>query len=378
MIFVLPWENSIAIGQVNVLTIGIGMLMAVVWLVSVPLTGFRKPHLFHTAMFFFILWNSASYFWSVEVDATVKNIKTYVQLGILSWILWDLYTTPKALKAGLQAYVLGAYVAIGSTIFNYLKGPESTYTRYSATGFNPNDLGLILALGIPVAWHLAVSKTIGKENQALRLVNFGFVPAAILAILLTASRGSLIAAMPAFLFLLGSLTRLKLYQRVLLFAALTGTLFVLLPIVPQSSFQILGTTGTSIAEGDLTGRVDIWIDGIRVLSEHPIAGIGSGAFRWASESGKTAHNTFLSVLVEVGMIGFILFAAILAIAFYEAVHQPSGGSIFWLTILLVWAIGNSVHSWELRKITWLFLNLVIISASMFSWQTVSEKFSLKK
>jgi len=133
--------------------------------------------------------------------------------------------------------------------------------------------------------------------------------------------------------------------------------------------------GTSIAEADLHGRVDIWREGIAVLSQHPIVGIGSGAFHTAVESGNVAHNAFISVLVEVGVIGFVLFAAILAIAVYAAMHQPRWDSILWLTVLLVWALGVSVHSWEQKKVTWLFLSLVVISASMFSRQTVAAKFS---
>jgi O-antigen ligase len=375
LIFAMPWENIIAVGEVSVMTKGIGMLMVAVWLVSAPKGGFRKLVPFHMVMFLFILWNIASFFWSIQGDDTLPKIMTYVQAGIMVWILWDLYTTPKALKAGLQAYVLGAYMSIGSTIFNYFNGIKYKALRYSATGFNANDIGLILALGIPVAWYLAVSKSNGGKAQALRLINFAYVPAAILAILLTASRGSLIAASPAFLFLIGSLTRLKLYQRVVVFAVLTGSLFMLLPLVPQSSFQRLGTMGTSIAEADLHGRVDIWGAGISALSEHPILGIGSGTFRTGVKLGKEAHNSFLSVLVEVGMIGFVLFAAIFAIAVYEAMQQPRWDSIFWLTVLLVWTLGLSVHTWEQEKITWLFLGLAVISANMFSRQTVAAKLS---
>jgi O-antigen ligase len=377
LIFAIPWENTITMSGVNVLTKGIGILMAAVWLVSSPKVGFRKPHPFHMIAFLFILWNIASFFWSVEVDDTVMRIVTYVQVGIMAWILWDLYTTPKAVKAGLQAYVLGAYVSIGSTIFNYLSGIER-HMRYAATGFNANELGFIVALGIPVAWYLAVSESNGGKAQALKLVNFTYVPAAILAILLTASRGSLIAALPGFLFLLGSLTRLKVYHRVLLFTALTAALFALLPLVPQSSFQRLGSARTSITEGDLAGRVDIWGEGIGVLSEHPIVGIGSGAFRTAVGLDKVAHNSFISVVVELGMIGFVLFAAILAIAVYEALHQARWDSIFWLTVLLVWALGISVHAWEHRKVTWLFLSLVVISASAFRGEMLRRSSARKR
>jgi O-antigen ligase len=300
----------------------------------------------------------------VDVDLTLARLKTYFQLAGLVFILWDLYATPAALKAGLQAYILGAYVSIGSTIANYLAANEFFPDRYTATGFHVNELGLIVALGIPVAWHLAVSEDYGKTNQVLRLANYAYIPAAVLAILLTASRGSLLAALPACLYVLGSLTRLKLFQRILIPAMLIGALYALQPLVPQASLQRLATIGPSIAESDFGGRIDIWRKGIDVFSEHPFLGIGSGAFPTAIESDLVAHNTFLSVLVEVGMIGFVLFACILAIAVHQAVHQPKWDARFWLTVLLVWALGGSVSSSEHTKQTWLFLNFVVVSASL--------------
>jgi O-antigen ligase len=161
-----------------------------------------------------------------------------------------------------------------------------------------------------------------------------------------------------------SLTRLKPFLRVLLFVALAGTLFALQPLVPQASLQRLGTTGDAIAAGDLTGRVEIWRQGLDAFSEHPLTGVGSGAFRAAVESGKAAHNVFVSVLAEVGLIGLVLFAIILAICVHQALRQPKWESRLWLAILLVWAIGALVHSWEERKQTWLFLSLVVVSAGL--------------
>ena len=55
LIFAMPWENAIAVGGVNIVTKGIGMLMATVWLISILKPGFRKPHPFHMVMFLFII-----------------------------------------------------------------------------------------------------------------------------------------------------------------------------------------------------------------------------------------------------------------------------------------------------------------------------------
>ncbi len=365
MIFVIPWENALNIPGVGTASKALGLLVAIFWAATVLVTGrLRKPNLFHWVVFLFILWNIASAFWSIDVDATLDRIQTYFQLLILVIILWDLYTTPDFVRAGLQAYVLGAYVSIVSMFANYLNSSVGDPIRYTAAGFNDNDLGLILALGIPVAWYLANSESTGRMSRVLRLVNYAYIPAAGLAILLTASRGSFVATLPAFLFVLLSLTWLKLRVRVLLFVVLVGSFLVIQPLVPHYSIDRLATTGSSIAEGDLTGRVEIWRQGWDALSEHSFFGVGSGAFRTAVESGKVAHNVFVSILVEVGPIGLGLFVTLLVIAVYQALQQPKWEAGLWLTILLVWTLGATVHTWEQRKQTWLFLSMVIVATGL--------------
>jgi O-antigen ligase len=365
LIFVIPWENVVGVEGVGTASRVAGLAVAAFWALMVVVTGkFRKPRRFHLVVYLFVLWNVVSAFWSLNLEATMDRVQTYLQLLALVFVLWDLLTTPAALKAGMQAYVLGAYVAIGSTVANFRAGEQESVLRYSATGFNANDLGLILALGMPVAWYLAVSESNGRMILVRKAVNYAYVPAAVLAIMLSGSRGSLVAALPAFLFVIGSLTRLKLYVRVLAFVALAGSLFALQFLVPQSSFQRLATTGTSIAEADLGGRVGIWREGAAVFLEHPLLGVGSGAFRTAVGIDKVAHNVFLSILVEVGPIGFALFIAILAIAVHQALQQPKWEARLWLAVLLVWTLGASVHTWEQRKQTWLFLSLVVAGAGL--------------
>jgi O-antigen ligase len=172
--------------------------------------------------------------------------------------------------------------------------------------------------------------------------------------------------MPAFLFIFLSLTRFKLHIRILLFIVLGASLLGLLPLVPESSFQRLAATDSVISGGDLNGRAGIWREGFAVFVENPLIGVGGGAFREAaSESGKVAHNFVLSLLVEVGIVGFVLYAIVLAMAVYYAIHQPKWSCRLWLTVLTVWAIGAATHNWEHRKQTWLFLSLVPVGASAY-------------
>lgn len=367
LIFVIPWENVISIGDLG--TTGaraVGLGVAAIWIITLMATGrLRRPAPFHVAVYIFVLWNALSLIWTIDFDLTITRVLTYLQLAILVFVLWDLYTTPKLIRVGLQAYVFGAYVAIASTIANYFSGIQTSYGRYAATGFNSNNLGFILALGIPLAWHLADTAVEGKKTNILKVVNYGYLPAATLAILLTASRGAFVAAIPAFVFCIASLVSKKSSARLPLIVVIVVSVLAIFSIVPSSSIERLATTSTSISEGDFGGRAEIWRDGFAAFSEHPLLGVGSGAFGAALESGRSAHNSFLSVLVEVGLVGLILFAVVLALAIYASLRQPKRIAALWLTVLLVWFIGSNAGGRVARKPTWLFLGLVTASAAVY-------------
>jgi O-antigen ligase len=371
LIFVIPWEGVIRIPGLGTAAKALGLAVGVFWLATIIITGrFRRPGPFHIVVALFVLWNAVSIFWSADINQSVARVATWVQLFVLVLVLWDLYTTRAALFAGLQAYVLGAYVAVASALANYFAGDPyySFYQRFSpAETTNPDGFGFIVALGIPLAWYLASSKTMTGMSQPLRLINFAYIPVAFLGIALSGTRTALIAAIPATAFGLASLTRLRPWARITTLLLISSAILILLPeIRPLRSFQRLGTTYAEITEGDLNNRINNWREGLATFSEHPILGVGSSMYRSVNSLGKVAHNSFLSVLVELGLIGFILFGAVLTIAFIQARAQPNWDSKFWFTTLMVWAIGSSTLSWEYRKTTWLFLGLLIASAALNS------------
>jgi hypothetical protein len=62
------------------------------------------------------------------------------------------------------------------------------------------------------------------------------------------------------------------------------------------------------------GRMEIWSDSVKSFMKHPITGIGIGNFPLAlsektetSKMGASAHNIYLEVLVEMGLIGLGVF-----------------------------------------------------------------------
>lgn len=369
-IFMTPWEGVINLPGLGTLAKAIGLAVAGVWLVVVVIRGqFRKPTIFHIAVYLFLLWNMASAFWSADFNRTVFHIMTWAQLFILVFIIWDLYTSRVTIFAGLQAYIIGAYIAIGSAIGNFLVGNAFYNTRYQrfspADETNPDGFGFILALGIPVALYLASSTTTNKVGYFFKLINYAYIPAAFVGIALSGTRTALIAAIPGLIFGIFSLSRMRRSAQVSILLLLAISILLLLPYIEVlPSFQRLNTTVDELRAGEFTGRASIWKEGFASFMAHPFIGVGSNMFRSINSVGKVAHNSFLSVLVEVGIIGFALFAIILTIAFIKAWIQPKWERRFWLTMLSVWAIGSSTLTWEHRKTTWLFLGLLVASAAL--------------
>ncbi|MBD2199683.1 MULTISPECIES: O-antigen ligase family protein [Calothrix] len=126
----------------------------------------------------------------------------------------------------------------------------------------------------------------------------------------------------------------------------SGVVFSLPFFVPETLFSRLQSTGSEITSGDLNGRLIIWREGLASFLKHPFLGVGLGAIRTTNSLGKVAHNSFISVLVEVGAIGLLLFLAIFLLVCYLASRQPKVHSMFWLTLLIIWTIGASTLTWE--------------------------------
>jgi O-antigen ligase len=365
LIFVIPLENTVMIGSIGTLSRMIGMLVAAVWLLAVVVEGeLRRPGLFHGLVMLFFAWSAISIFWSLDPPETVEMVTTYLQLLVFVYLLWDLYSTPMKIRAGLQAYVLGAHVAIMNILGNMLTGRTGSYSRYTVEGFNADTAGLMLAIAMPMAWGLAMLQTREHRGGLLRWLNLAYIPLAFLGIALTATRTALIGTIPAILFAVASIGRLSPLRRLIVASFVVAGVLAIVPLIPQTSVERFLTTGTEISSGSLSGRGHIWKMGLQTFAQHPVLGVGAGAFRAAVGIGKVAHNVFISVLVELGIVGLALFLGILGVAFANALKHPPWGTRFWVTLLLIWTIAASSLTWERRKLTWLVLTLTAASAAV--------------
>ncbi len=366
LIFTIPFQNVLDIPPFGTVARTAGLVVMAFWMVTVLATGrLRRPTPFLGVAFLFVLWHALTAVWSIDAARTLEVSQTYFQLFALLYIVWDLYTTPGAVALAFQVYLLGCYVSIASLLENYRAGITEASHRYAATGFNSNALAMGLSFGLPLAWCLVVSPR-GRRLGArlLHLLNLAYLPAGLFAILLTASRAGFFGAILIFALMAATLPRFRLQRAVAAVVLLVAAGGLVLSFAPETSLERLAGTGSEIQGGDWNTRGPIWRESIRSIAEHPLVGVGGGTHRKAAiETQKVAHNFALGLGVEVGLVGLLLFCAVLGLAALEARKLRRWDQWLWLTMFGIWLVNNLTHNWEDSKETWLFLGLLVASAS---------------
>jgi O-antigen ligase len=199
----------------------------------------------------------------------------------------------------------------------------------------------------------------------LKFINFAYIPVALFTISLTGTRFALIMAVPALFFGVTSLSRVKLALRALIFVLLLGSMLLLSREVPEWSYKRLGTVVDEITTGDLSSRTAFWKEGLETWARSPFVGLGAGVFPRVIESGRDAHNSMIAILVELGVVGLLLFGLVLAVSVSQAWQLPKWEFRFWMTIIVVLFLGNMVLTLENSKRTWFLLSMLAVSARLY-------------
>lgn len=321
----------------------------------------RLSHV-HAAMAAFLVWCLLSVLWTRSLPSTLDRLGSYLQAALLVWLVWESAPTPNRTACLARAYLCGTAVSALGTILAASLRLSPASVRFAAGGFDANELGLILVLSLPLAIYL-----IDHDRQwSHKLLYAAHLVVASVAVLLTGSRGALLALAVCLAGLILTLWRRSLLHQGFTLLALAVALAFAADIVPPATRQRLLGVGQEISSGTMTHRTSIWAAGFDIFQAHPWLGVGAGAFQVAVEPrlGRpfVAHNTFLSVAAELGMPGFLLLLFLLLALASAALSMPPPERRLWLLVLAVWTLGVSAITWEYQKITWLLFALLAAHA----------------
>ena len=373
-LFVLPWEEAPQLGG---FAIGRWLASAALGIAITRLLvsgRSRKPSGVHFLLLGLILLSGLSLFWTVDPDATMVRVGTYAQLLAAVWLMWELAPAEIRVLGLMRSYAFGIFFAALLTIRNYASGTTAAQLsaaqgidkweegRYSISGVNENDLGLMLAMCIPIIIYFAIR----SRGVWMKLFFWLQLAACVAAILLTASRGAAVSAAIALLMLPLSLARLGPSQKIAVTLACVTVIFGGVVFAPADVWTRLAQFQTELTQGTLTNRTYIWAAGLTALRDHAFIGVGAGAYGAtilpAVGLPYPAHNTFLSILVELGAVGALLFTGLLAGLYYTASRMQYLERCLWFTVLLTWTTGVMALTWEYHKPTWVMFGLLLAHA----------------
>jgi len=365
-ILVVPWDALTDLPIVGSLPRLVGIVASAVGGLYILARGRVRPlSWFHVLAVLFVLWTGASTFWSIDPEATRTRFLTYLQLVVLVWLIWEIGWSPERQRALLQAFVLGAGVAALITVYNYLTGSWSySEGRFSALGQNPNYLARMCVLALPMAWYLSLSQRHRRLARTWQL----YVPLGCTATVLTGSRGAFLAGLVAVVIIPWTLGRLRLRTKAALYAFAIGSLVLVSIFVPETSWERIRSTGADIETGYFGGRGKIWRAGLEVVWEHPLVGVGAGAFGAAVEPALqfawSSHDAPLAILVEDGIVGLCLFVAMVAAAMKPLWHLPPLQRKLWIVLVAALGVGSLAAASDYQKDFWFVLGLLAAQVAL--------------
>lgn len=362
-VFTVPFQQSIIIPGVGSLNTVFAMMLLLTTLITVlinrKIKKFPKSFLL-LAVFMFI--SLASIFWSAEISDSILKAMLYAQLIFIFWCVYEFIDNKVRMHNVLKSFVLGcAVIAIQSLYFYFTMGPSIyTSSRFVLEGYNANSLGIILAIGLVISIYLLF-------NESKKY--FIFLPLGLFVVLLTGSRTALIMVVLVSVFTLFYMFRYKVR-----FRKTIGLLFIVFAIyiwnsTPEAQLSRLSSIGNELTSGTLNSRTVIWDAGIQVFKENPVFGVGVGSFQEATVGSSvlgvemSSHNSYLSILVENGLLGFLPFAMFLIALIFFAWKTKYDKDLRWLSLSLItlWLTLSLASHAEVQKYTWIIFGIIVSS-----------------
>jgi putative inorganic carbon (hco3(-)) transporter len=217
---------------------------------------------------------------------------------------------------------------------------QETRIQYVGIFNDPNDLGLLFIMALPMAMFLSARGGLLGLRRLFWWAGGGML---LYGIYLTSSRGALLALI--------AVVGVWIWRRrgvvtaMLLGAGALGGIMML----PSRMGEI------DAGEASAAGRVDAWYSGLEMFIAHPLFGIGPGNFA-ENNFNLTAHNSLVLVLAETGYVGFTIWLAFVCYGFMMMAavlrHQPELAS------------ATEIEDWKLERS--LAMTLLLSQAGFFT------------
>ena len=320
---------------------------------------------------------------SLRPAQSIRQVAVYGVFMLTYFMAANSVRSRQMAQKTVLALILSCFAASMLGVYQNFVGVESTASWIDSEMFaeigsrvvgpfdNPNVFGEYLIMLLPLAVALVLTR-----RGAQRLIGIAVTLAAGAALVYTWSRGAWLGAMAS----IGLL--LVLYHAVLL--RLVVPAIVALPFVaaalPSAIISRLTSIG-NLADTSTAYRVSIWTASVNMLKDIFESGIGTGSAAFSAvypayalggaAYALHAHNLYLQIFVELGVVGIAVFVLMLFF-FFRSVFSCDRtlGDRTQATTILAMGLGvfallvqgltdNVWYNYRIVLLFWLLMGIVI-------------------
>ena len=324
-----------------------------------------------------LFWITASLMWSpiLKWDFYFQA----VQLFIATLLIADYVSRfPQKLGGILNGYTISAALIALFGIYNFFSsaGTADRFTAESRISGIEGQGVETFAFSLIPAFLIAFHRTIRPKHKSWQWLNISLMVLFALGMILSGTRGAWMATLGAIVIIYIPKLKFRQYFMITLVIILGTLVATRIPLIADF---IQYRTSDAISSGG-TGRTAIWTLAWNKYLHKPILGIGwrmsefdmklqdlektRASIIWDFDNGrftpKTIHNIYLQTLLELGIIGFVLYMIWTISLITSPLQQDPNLRDDWIITLAIFVamlIGGLTNPEFHKKYYWLALAL---------------------
>ena len=246
---------------------------------------------------------------------TRGNFTVFASMLIFAVIIIALVDTLRRFRIVIWTGAIAIFFGSLGAVLGFVAYGDSN--RMSGAYYGPNEFAILLLPFIGISLYLVFT----SKAKAAKIAALVITMTLILALISTVSRGGIIGL--GGMFIVAAMKAKKKMRAIFIIGVLAVIFLNFMPAAMRDRFQKTRVEETYTGEGTVdstTRRYNLSAAAWAMFREKPLFGVGIGNYfyncsQYAPVSPGRAHNMYLEVLAELGIVGGFLFFGILFLTF---------------------------------------------------------------
>lgn len=336
----------------------------------------------------------------IGTDSLITGLRNYVskliQEVLLFFTVFESINTKRKAKNLLFIMLASALLASTAGITQYfthkdfLRGRAMPFKkRINAPFYTPNDLGAYL---VPIVLITISASFAWFKNKGLNLSVKALPLVLLAALIMTSSRGAWLSLIFGLIFIFSASLLLKNRGAFLIVSLMILLALIFIPLrgdIPLTKVFDLTDAGS-------VDRKGLWTIAWNMVKVKPLFGHGIGTFMHNFKKYDTigykhtvsyAHNCYLQMAAEIGVIGLFSFLLILLLFYFHGIRSLNNKNIprtySWYILLgslaamlgycVQMGVDTNFYSLDLGMFFWILLGLGVAAMNNLKIETVTPK-----